>query len=280
MFDDICPSFFVGRMFWFRSHIFSNIQQMLKRVAALSTMLFCKDLVQQNPNKFISLALICFKYRFTCIVGRQITPVRRKHPTCWERFANSCSCYTGHEGCASGNYSIDKPCLGISNAGFTTNPHYQVKLWSSQLWTQFLQLRKEAWKIQDFNGVWTCDLQPRWSPDSFRLLYAIAKIAFITVRIIASLDFISAVHIWSISYIISSLNPHYLAFSRGMDSTEKQSRIVRFAWGERSPRASLALPCTYLKTPKHSTSCTGYFKHTSTCKRPIYTDQLFTLLSL
>ena len=30
----------------------------------------------------------------------------------------------------------------------------QVKLWSSQ----FLQLRKEAWKIQDFNGVWTRDL--------------------------------------------------------------------------------------------------------------------------
>ena len=27
-----------------------------------------------------------------------------------------------------------------------------------QLWTQFLQLRKEAWKIQDFNGVWTRDL--------------------------------------------------------------------------------------------------------------------------
>ena len=34
----------------------------------------------------------------------------------------------------------------------------QVKLWSSQLWTQFLQLRREAWKIQDFNGVWTRDL--------------------------------------------------------------------------------------------------------------------------
>ena len=31
----------------------------------------------------------------------------------------------------------------------------QVKLWSSQLWLPFLQLRKEAWKIQDFNGVWT-----------------------------------------------------------------------------------------------------------------------------
>ena len=34
----------------------------------------------------------------------------------------------------------------------------QVKLWSSQVWAQFLQLRREAWKIQDFNGVWTRDL--------------------------------------------------------------------------------------------------------------------------
>ena len=34
----------------------------------------------------------------------------------------------------------------------------QVKLWSSQLWTQLLQLRKEAWKIQEFNGVWTRNL--------------------------------------------------------------------------------------------------------------------------
>ena len=34
----------------------------------------------------------------------------------------------------------------------------QGKLWSSQLWTQFLQLGREAWKIQDFNGVWTRDL--------------------------------------------------------------------------------------------------------------------------
>ena len=34
----------------------------------------------------------------------------------------------------------------------------QVKLWSSQLWAQFLQLRREVWKIQDFNGIWTRDL--------------------------------------------------------------------------------------------------------------------------
>ena len=34
----------------------------------------------------------------------------------------------------------------------------KMKKWSSQ-WTQFTQLRKEAWKkIQDFNGVWTPDL--------------------------------------------------------------------------------------------------------------------------
>ena len=32
------------------------------------------------------------------------------------------------------------------------------KLWSSQLWTQFKQLRIEAWKSQDFNEVWTRDL--------------------------------------------------------------------------------------------------------------------------
>ena len=37
-------------------------------------------------------------------------------------------------------------------------PMESSKLWSWQLWTQFMQLRIEAWKIQDFNGVWTCDL--------------------------------------------------------------------------------------------------------------------------
>ena len=41
----------------------------------------------------------------------------------------------------------------------------------------------------------------RWSPEFFRLLYAIAKIALITAKIIASLDFISTVHIRFISYI-------------------------------------------------------------------------------
>ena len=32
------------------------------------------------------------------------------------------------------------------------------ELWSSQQWTQFKQLRIEAWKSQDLNGVWTRDL--------------------------------------------------------------------------------------------------------------------------
>ena len=36
---------------------------------------------------------------------------------------------------------------------------YLNEEWSSQLWSQFLQLRKEAWKkIQDFNRAWTRDL--------------------------------------------------------------------------------------------------------------------------
>ena len=35
---------------------------------------------------------------------------------------------------------------------------FSSKLWSSQLWTQFKQLRIEAWKSQDFNRVWTSDL--------------------------------------------------------------------------------------------------------------------------
>ena len=34
--------------------------------------------------------------------------------------------------------------------------------WSSQLRTQFKQLRKKTEKkIQDFNGIWTCDLVER-----------------------------------------------------------------------------------------------------------------------
>ena len=39
-------------------------------------------------------------------------------------------------------------------------PHSALsELWSSQLWTQFKQLRMiEACKSQDFNGVWTRDL--------------------------------------------------------------------------------------------------------------------------
>ena len=35
----------------------------------------------------------------------------------------------------------------------------QVKLWSSQLWTQFLQLRREAWKFQDFNRIFQASLR-------------------------------------------------------------------------------------------------------------------------
>ena len=55
--------------------------------------------------------------------------------------------------------------------------------WSSQLWSQFLQLRKEAWK------KFRTSTGPRWSPEffCFRLLYAIVKIAITTARIILHL---------------------------------------------------------------------------------------------
>ena len=36
--------------------------------------------------------------------------------------------------------------------------HLSSKPWSSQFLTQFKQFRTEAWKSQDFNGVWTRDL--------------------------------------------------------------------------------------------------------------------------
>ena len=58
----------------------------------------------------------------------------------------------------------------------------QVKLWSSQLWEQFLQLRREAWKIQDFNGVWTHDLAiPVWR--SNQLSYEATELIIYELRI-------------------------------------------------------------------------------------------------
>ena len=155
----------------------------------------------------------------------------------------------------------------------------QVKLWSSQLWTQFLQLRREAWKIQDFNRVWTRDLAipvrrsnqlsyeatdvgswlfvgsngpvrnesmmkwymkwiiyelriwnqvKLWSSQLWTQFLQLRREAwkafeFITAKITASLDFISPVHIWFISYTISSL----IHFSRDhwnpeMTSSQRQ----------------------------------------------------------
>ena len=100
------------------------------------------------------------------------------------------------------------------------------KLWSLQLWMQFLQLPMEAWEIQNFNWIWTCDLVilvwcsnqlsyeatdvGSWS-NPIEVLnfsgfysYAIAKIAFTTARIIAYLISHLQCDIWYISYIILS----------------------------------------------------------------------------
>ena len=88
----------------------------------------------------------------------------------------------------------------------------QVKLWSSQLWTQFLQLRKEAWKIQDFNGVWTRDLAIPVRRSN-QLSYEATDVG--------SWSFVgSNVHIWSISYIISSL----------IHSSREHRNLQKHAW--------------------------------------------------
>ena len=51
--------------------------------------------------------------------------------------------------------------------------------------------------VAEYVSHWGRHVRPIFTRDSefFRLLYAIAKIAFITARIIASLDFISAVQV-------------------------------------------------------------------------------------
>ena len=57
--------------------------------------------------------------------------------------------------------------------------------WSSQLWSQFLRLHKEAWpRYCEVTGS-----SPVEVLNFFRLLYAIVKIAIITARIILHLTF-------------------------------------------------------------------------------------------
>ena len=62
-----------------------------------------------------------------------------------------------------GKYSIFQKSSCFSASLFNSIHIVQLffcssKPWSSQLWTQFKQLRIDAWKSQDFNGIWTCDL--------------------------------------------------------------------------------------------------------------------------
>ena len=193
-------------------------------------------------------------------------------------------------------------CTKSGNTRNKLSQFDQVKLWSSQLWTQFLQLRREVWKIQDFNGVWTRDLaipvgrsnqlsyeatdvgswsfvgsngpvrnesmmngiwnesymncryEIKWSYDlrSYERNFCncVEKPAFITAEIIASLDFISAVHIWFISYTIHHISTcnatlwrnklrekccaYYWAFSAKVVSTKllRALQLVAFYTGD------------------------------------------------
>ena len=90
------------------------------------------------------------------------------------------------------NYSLvndiwNKSCMNCGN-------EMKMKKWSSQ-WTQFMQLRKEAWKKknQDFNRVWIRDLA---IPVRCSTNWAMKPAPNVS-------GFISAVHIWFISYIIN-----------------------------------------------------------------------------
>ena len=68
---------------------------------------------------------------------------------------------------------------------------------------QFMQLRKEVWKkIQEFNVVWT-----RWSPEFFfsGFFSQLHKLRSLR-RSFLHFHFISAVHIWFVSYIINNNN--------------------------------------------------------------------------
>ena len=96
---------------------------------------------------------------------------------------------------------------------------YSSKLWSSQLRTQFKQLRIEAWKSQDFNGVWTHDLAipVRHSNQLSYEATDVGSWSFVssnepvkkwvwsdtTAMIIAYLISIPQFNVWNISYITS-----------------------------------------------------------------------------
>ena len=109
----------------------------------------------------------------------------------------------------------------IWNCGYEIKWSYDPRSYERKFWTRDLaipvwhsnQLSYEATEVGSWSFVgsnvpvrdestmkwymkWiiygTAGFKPRWSPEFFRLLYAIAKIAFITARIIASLDFIYA----------------------------------------------------------------------------------------
>ena len=125
-----------------------------------------------------------------------------------------------------------------------------MKKWSSQ-WTQFIQLRKEAWKkIQDFNGVWTrdlaiyrCDALPtelwsHWCLEQVNIIVGSLHIFFsgffMQLHQLRSLrrsflhcHFIYAVHIWFISYIINIVRTCCVRLHTTANTDAKTPNIAR-----------------------------------------------------
>ena len=99
---------------------------------------------------------------------------------------------------------------GIWNESYELRIWNQVKLWSSQLWTQFLQLRREAWKIQDFNGVWTRDLAIPVRRSN-QLSYEATDVESWSFVVICG---------WSISHLFASLTREILLLPRVSEANE------------------------------------------------------------
>ena len=89
--------------------------------------------------------------------------------------------------------------------------------------------------------------KPRGSPEFFRLLYAIAKIALVTVRIIALLDFISAV-LYTIHFIF------IISFIEFLNNKSNESlSLSQRAKAESYPMlcmVSLMMTCSHIDSMK------------------------------
>ena len=95
-----------------------------------------------------------------------------------------------------------------------------------------------------------------WGMNEKFRTYEIAKIKFITAWIIASLDFISAVHIWFVSYIISSFMLEVLGSFQLSVVKQIPKQLLRPIGANCAKNQSkfVAIPCNLLKAREKSSA--------------------------